>query len=80
MSKRREEREQLTTETCSIGDDDARVTKEGVRPCLIIPAFLSVAIVLTACVDHALFNGPMNLPIVSSAGIVILSILSYSAG
>ena len=41
---------------------------------------LSVAIVLTACVDHALFDGPMNLPIVSSAGIVILSILSYSAG
>ena len=50
MSKRREEREQLTTETCSIGDDDARVTKEGVRPCLIITAFLSVAIVLALLV------------------------------
>lgn len=41
---------------------------------------LSVAIVLTACLDHALFDGPMNLPIVSSAGIVILSILTYSSG
>ena len=50
MSKRREEREQLTTESCSIGDDDARVTKEGVRPCLIITAFLSVAIVLALLV------------------------------
>ena len=50
MSKRREEREQLTTETCSIGDDDARVTKEGVRPCLIINAFLSVALVLALLV------------------------------
>ena len=78
MSKRREEREQLTTETCSIGDDDARVTKEGVRPCLIITAFLSVAIVLTAVLDHWLFAGPMNLPIVVSGATVVTSILQYT--
>ena len=41
---------------------------------------LSVAIVLTAVLDHWLFAGPMNLPIVASAGIVITSIASYSAG
>ena len=41
---------------------------------------LSVAIVLTACLDHALFSGPMNLPIIASATIVITSIGSYSAG
>ena len=38
------------------------------------------AIVLTAVLDHWLFAGPMNLPIVASAGIVITSIASYSAG
>ena len=41
---------------------------------------LTVAIVLTAALDHWLFAGPMNLPIVSSAGIVVISIGSYSAG
>ena len=41
---------------------------------------LSVAIVLTACLDHVCFDGPMNLPIISSAAIVIISIASYSAG
>ena len=41
---------------------------------------LSCAIVLTALLDHLCFNGPMTLPIVASACIVILSILNYSAG
>ena len=41
---------------------------------------LSVAIVLTACLDHVLFDGPMNLPILASAGIVIVSIATYSSG
>lgn len=41
---------------------------------------LSVAIVLTAGLDHACFDGPMNLPIIASGSIVILSILSYSNG
>ena len=31
---------------------------------------LSCAIVLTACLDHAWFNGPMTLNIISAAGIV----------
>ena len=41
---------------------------------------LSVAIVLTAILDHLCFDGPMNLPIISAAGIVITSIATYSAG
>lgn len=41
---------------------------------------LAVAIVLTACLDAYLFDGPMTLNIVSAAGIVIFSIASYSAG
>ena len=41
---------------------------------------LCFAIVCTAVLDHACFDGPMNLPIVASAGIVIISIGSYSAG
>ena len=41
---------------------------------------LSVAIVLTACIDHVCFDGPMTLNIVSSAVIIITAILSYSAG
>jgi len=40
---------------------------------------LSVAIVLTAVLDHALFDGPMNLPIIAAAGIVIVSIATYSS-
>ena len=39
---------------------------------------LSAAIVLTACVDHAWFDGPMTLNIINAAGIVILSIASYT--
>lgn len=39
---------------------------------------LSAAIVLTACLDHVCFNGPMTLNIVSAAGIVIVSIAAYS--
>ena len=39
---------------------------------------LSAAIVLTAALDHAWFDGPMTLNIVASAGIVVLSISSYS--
>jgi len=41
---------------------------------------LSVAIVLTACVDHLCFDGPMTLNIVSAAAIIITSIVSYSSG
>ena len=41
---------------------------------------LSVAIVLTACVDHLCFQGPMTLNIISAATIIIFSILTYSAG
>ena len=41
---------------------------------------LTVAIVLTAGLDYLLFDGPMNLPIISSGGIVIISIASYSSG
>jgi hypothetical protein len=41
---------------------------------------LSVAIVLTAVLDHVCFDGPMNLPIIAAAAIVIISIASYSAG
>lgn len=41
---------------------------------------LTVAIVLTAVLDHVLFDGAMNLPIISAAGIVIVSIASYSSG
>ncbi len=39
---------------------------------------LGAAIVLTAGLEHVYFAGPMNLPIVSAAAIVVLSILSYS--
>jgi UDP-sugar transporter A1/2/3 len=41
---------------------------------------LTVAIVLTAFTDHMCFDGPMNLPIIAAAGIVIISILSYTSG
>lgn len=41
---------------------------------------LTVAIVLTAGLDHVFFDGIMNLPIISSAGIVITSIITYSSG
>ena len=41
---------------------------------------LCFAIVLTASFDHMLFAGPMNLPIISSACIVIISIKTYSDG
>ena len=41
---------------------------------------LSAAIVLTATLDHVAFHGPMTLNIVSAAGIVIISIASYSSG
>ena len=41
---------------------------------------LTVTIVLTAVLDHALFDGPMNLPIIAAAGIVIISIATYSSG
>lgn len=41
---------------------------------------LSVAIVLTACIDHLCFDGPMTLNIISSAAIIITSIVSYSNG
>ena len=39
---------------------------------------LSAAIVLTALLDFFCFNGPMTLPIIASAGIVIISILNYT--
>ena len=39
---------------------------------------LSFAITLTALVDHLLFDGPMNLPIVVSGATVITSILQYT--
>ena len=41
---------------------------------------LTVAIVLTAALDYLLFDGIMNLPIVSAAGIVVTSIVTYSSG
>ena len=41
---------------------------------------LSVAIVLTACVDHMCFDGPMTLNIIAAASIIITSIVSYSSG
>ena len=40
---------------------------------------LSAAIVLTAVLDHLCFAGPMTLPVVAAAAIVILSILNYTA-
>ena len=39
---------------------------------------LSFAITLTALVDHLLFDGPMNLPIVVSGATVITAILQYT--
>ena len=39
---------------------------------------LSFAITLTALVDHLLFDGPMNLPIVVSGATVLTSILQYT--
>ena len=39
---------------------------------------LSFAIILTAACDHALFAGPMNLPIVAAAVVVLVSISNYS--
>ena len=41
---------------------------------------LTVAIVLTAALDYLLVDGIMNLPIVSAAGIVVTSIVTYSSG
>jgi len=39
---------------------------------------VSAAIILTALLDYQWFDGPMNLPIIAAAGIVILSILNYT--
>mmetsp|Transcript_45428 Transcript_45428/g.119320 ORF Transcript_45428/g.119320 Transcript_45428/m.119320 type:complete len:366 (+) Transcript_45428:99-1196(+) len=41
---------------------------------------LSVAIVLTACVDHLCFDGPMTLNIISAATIIIIAIVTYTSG
>ncbi len=41
---------------------------------------LSVAIILTACVDYLCFDGPMTLNIVAAAAVIITSILQYSSG
>lgn len=41
---------------------------------------LSIAIVLTTLFDHFFFNGPMNVQIVASTGVVIISILNYTSG
>mmetsp|Transcript_42063 Transcript_42063/g.98554 ORF Transcript_42063/g.98554 Transcript_42063/m.98554 type:complete len:92 (+) Transcript_42063:2-277(+) len=39
---------------------------------------LSTAIITTASIDYACFSGPMNLPIMASAGSVIVSIVNYA--
>ena len=39
---------------------------------------LSCAIILTAILDHVLFDGPINLPIAASAATLILSLVNYS--
>jgi UDP-sugar transporter A1/2/3 len=41
---------------------------------------LSVAIILTACVDYLCFDGPMTLNIIAAAAVIITSILQYSSG
>jgi len=41
---------------------------------------LSIAIVLTTLFDHFFFNGPMNMQIVASGSVVIISILNYTSG
>jgi hypothetical protein len=41
---------------------------------------LSCAIILTATVDFLWFSGPMTLPIIASAGSVIVAILNYTKG
>ena len=39
---------------------------------------LSTAIITTAALDHTIFQGPMNLPIIAAAGVVLVSIINYT--
>ncbi|EOD05671.1 hypothetical protein EMIHUDRAFT_107320 [Emiliania huxleyi CCMP1516] len=39
---------------------------------------LSTAIITTATLDHFVFHGPMNLPIIAAAGSVLISIINYT--